>query len=90
MSRRVPLLEFCDALAPVTRRLGYCTVLTPEHIRTMCYRARKERKPCPYPFVVRDEGRHALLADLDSYASWAAKNGRPAYPMSLESGGSAR
>lgn len=90
MSRRVPLLEFCDVLAPITRRAGYCTVLTPDHIRTMRHRASKAGKPSPYPFVLREEGRHALLADLDAYARWAAANGRPAYPGSLESGGSAR
>lgn len=88
MSRRVPLLEFCDTMSSVTKRTGYHTVLTPDHIRTMMYRAKKAGKPTPYPFVMREDGRHPLLADIDLHDAWAVKNGRPVYPVGTE--GSAR
>lgn len=67
MSLRVPLLQFCDVMAPITRRLGYHTVLTPDHVRTMAYRARKAGKPEPYPFCEKEKGRHALLVDIDRH-----------------------
>jgi hypothetical protein len=63
--------------------------LSSEAIRSARYRARKTRRPDPYPFVIREPGIPHPLVDLRIYNEQARRKGWPLVRVE-EEGGSAR
>lgn len=53
--------------------------IEPGSISTMRWRARRQKKPDPFPFLVEENGVNGLLVDVDSYNFWAARKGRPQF-----------